>query len=108
MGRERGEGGGEDREGERERERERQTDREKEMTNSLLWGVMNKHGSAYSHSALTRKGTKLYIPIEKDNNTKTLSTRYSEYGERGRKGGWVGREKGVSSWPKSVRLVVSK
>ena len=50
---------------------------ERQMTK--LSRVVNKHESACLHSALTRRGTKLYRTIGKDNNTITLSMRYSEY-----------------------------
>ena len=57
--------------------------------------MRKKHGSACLHSALTRRGTELYKATGKNNNTKTLNMRYSEYGkiERGLKS----RLKGQSS-----------
>ena len=41
--------------------------------------MVNKQGSACLHSALVRRGTKLYRTTGKDNNTKTSDMRYSDY-----------------------------
>ena len=48
------------------------------MTHSVLSRVAKKHGSAYLHSALVRRGTTLYRTRGKD-NTKSLNMRYIEY-----------------------------
>ena len=45
--------------GERERERERERETRQDKTNSLFPRVVNKHTSAFLHSALAQRGTNL-------------------------------------------------